>query len=191
MHMNPPLNAKRILIRKNFVDPATCLDLMQNFDAIRAGARSYQGVVDTSLRDCDYGYLPRSYDWIINDFVSQQMMPYYGLGLEHPISQRALVYRYGAGVGFALHDDEVTEVERQRAAKNGQPILGGDFTIVFYLNAHPSFAGGELCFPSIELQIIPEPGLVVAFPATKAYMHLVKPISYGHRFCIVARTFIL
>ncbi|MFI5981995.1 hypothetical protein ACIBEA_14065 [Streptomyces sp. NPDC051555] len=44
------------------------------------------------------------------------------------------------------HHDEVTDVERERARTDGQPVVGGDLTLLVWLNTPDSYAGGELFF---------------------------------------------
>jgi hypothetical protein len=59
-----------------------------------------------------------------------------------------------------------------------------DFATVTYLNG--DFEGGEIYFEHYGVQIIPRPGLMIAFPSSHQYMHGVKPVISGNRYVITS-----
>ncbi|MEY9846115.1 putative 2-oxoglutarate/Fe(II)-dependent dioxygenase YbiX [Streptacidiphilus sp. BW17] len=106
----------------------------------------------------------------------------------YPVPGRpTLIYRYGEGVGFVTHHDEVTEVALERAATNGQPVIGGDLTTVLFLSGPDEYGGGALYFEAPPLDLRPAKGALVAFPATRHFLHSVRPITAGSRYTLLAR----
>lgn len=52
-----------------------------------------------------------------------------------------------------------------------------EYAAVLYIN--DDYTGGELFFPKLGLQIIPEPGTLMIFPGTEEYEHGVHPVGPG------------
>jgi PKHD-type hydroxylase len=155
-----------------------------------ARPRSYHGLVDPTVRECvyvrsDWSALPE-----LSRFLVEHVEPVFGVRTNAPFDAPLMVYRYGEGVGFVPHHDEVTEVELERAAANGQPVVGGDLTIVAFLSEADEYAGGELFFPKLGASFKPPAGSVVVFPATRAFIHGVAPIGGGTRFTCVGRCWV-
>jgi PKHD-type hydroxylase len=123
--------------------------------------------------------------------VTDRVDEYFGVESTPVVGQPQLIYRYGQGVGFVTHHDEVTEVELERAAANGQPVIGGDLTTVLFLNPPAAYSGGALYFEDPRLELRPPRGSLVAFPATRQYMHGVRPIEQGERFTLLVRHSVL
>jgi len=59
-----------------------------------------------------------------------------------------------------------------------------DFATVTYLNSN--FEGGEIYFYHYGVQIVPRPGLMIAFPASPQYLHGVREIRSGNRYIITS-----
>ena len=57
-----------------------------------------------------------------------------------------------------------------------------DVSVLLYLN--DKFSGGNLHFPTQNVEIRPEPGLFVAFPSS--YLHAALPVDSGERLVIVS-----
>jgi predicted 2-oxoglutarate/Fe(II)-dependent dioxygenase YbiX len=53
---------------------------------------------------------------------------------------------------------------------------------LFYLNG--DFEGGELRFPALDVEIRPEPGMLVAFPSRETHVHEVAPVTRGLRYSV-------
>jgi prolyl 4-hydroxylase len=59
-----------------------------------------------------------------------------------------------------------------------------DFACITFLN--DDFEGGNLYFPELDIEIIPEPGNSICFPGTLNYLHGVKKIISGVRYTIAS-----
>ncbi|MGM9438976.1 2OG-Fe(II) oxygenase [Streptomyces murinus] len=153
-----------------------------------ARPRTYQGVIDESLRKSEYIEVPPSLEELVISHCAAHVRGHFGITPTRKPAQPAVIYRYGPGVGFVAHHDEVTDVERERARTNGQPVVGGDLTLVIWLNTPDSYGGGELFFEHPAQDFKPPSGTLVAFPATRNHIHGVRPITRGERVTLVVRT---
>lgn len=161
--------------------------LLDELKAGQARPRSYQGVVDPGVRNCSFVEVPPALADEVNGAVDEHMAACYGIATAPMAGQPQLIYSYGEGVGFVAHHDEVTDVERERAATNGQPVIGGDLTCVLFLTGPDQYDGGELFFEAPAMEVRPAAGSLVTFPATRSFTHGVKPISAGERVTLLAR----
>jgi PKHD-type hydroxylase len=147
-------------------------------------------MVDPALRGCEFVRLYWRAIPELTAFASERLGPTYGLRIRASLGAPVMLYRYGLGVGFLPHHDEVTAEELRRAETNGQPVMGGDLTIVVFLNSLDEYTGGELFFPELGLSFKPDVGAGVVFPATRSFVHGVAPITQGARFTCVARCYV-
>jgi PKHD-type hydroxylase len=111
-----------------------------------ASPRSYHGLVDPTVRECVYIRSQWSAMPELRQFLVEHVEPVFNVRASAPIDAPLMVYRYWQGVGFVPHHDEVTRVELERAAANGQPVVGGDLTIVAFLS-DPDEYEGQPCAP--------------------------------------------
>jgi PKHD-type hydroxylase len=167
-----------------------CEELRARFAAGVPRPRSYQGVVDAELRKCTFEALEWADVPEFERLVAQRVEPTFGIALRIEPASPVMLYRYGPGVGFVPHHDEVTEVEVEHAQTNGQPVMGGDITIVAFLNDADEYGGGELFFPDIDASFKPEAGTATVFPATRDFIHGVARVRHGERFTCVARCYL-
>lgn len=182
-----PWHQRGPLVAEKAVTEQFCDKLLAEIDGDKGRPRSYQGVVDVSQRSCDYVALPGRLSAIVGDVIGDHVDDYFATRSK-PVEQQApLIYRYGEGVGFVTHHDEVTDVELERAEHNGQPVVGGDLTTLLFLNCPSNYVGGALYFENPALELRPPKGSLVAFPATRDFMHGVRPIEDGERFTLLAR----
>lgn len=123
-----------------------CRELLRHFENSAQRSRSYQGIVDEKLRKCDFVEVPEQLANRVSAAVTPHIDGFFGVETYPVPGQPVLIYRYGTGVGFVTHHDEVTEIERERAATNGQPIIGGDLTTVLFLSGPGEYGGGALYF---------------------------------------------
>lgn len=175
------------LVVENVLPEQLCDDLLSHFRSAEARPRSYQGVVDQSQRNCAYVEVPDELADVILKLVADHVDDYFGIESAPIDGQPQLIYRYGIGVGFVTHHDEVTDVELKRAEHNGQPVIGGNLTTLLFLNNPGEYEGGALHFEQPPLELRPPRGTLVAFPATRDFMHGVTPIECGERFSLLAR----
>lgn len=187
--------------------PDLCRQLLEEFERGDQQARSYQGVVDPTRRSCDFVAVSAHTNQVVSTLLKQPLDDAFGVATEEIADQPMVIYRYGPGVGFETHHDEVTDIELQRAEFNGQPVIGGDLTAVLFLNAPDDYEGGELYFEdppaedpqtegaqrvstlreSLAKGLRPAAGTLVTFPATKRFPHGVRPVLSGNRFTLLAR----
>jgi predicted 2-oxoglutarate/Fe(II)-dependent dioxygenase YbiX len=81
------------------------------------------------------------------------------------------ILKYEIGGKFNLHRDDG----------------GGRFrrmSWVYYIN--DDYEGGELCFPTFNIDIKPDAGDLIFFPSSYAYPHYVKPVISGTRYSIAS-----
>ncbi len=52
-----------------------------------------------------------------------------------------------------------------------------EYAAVLYLNN--DYAGGELFFPKLNYEIVPEPGTLIIFPSSEEFEHGVRPVKEG------------
>ncbi len=178
------------LIVDNALPAVLCEELLRHFERSTQRPRSYQGVVDETLRKCEYVEVPERLANLVTAAVSPHIDAFFDVDTYPVPGQRTLIYRYGPGVGFVTHHDEVTETELERAATNGQPVIGGDLTTVLFLSGPDEYGGGALYFEKPPLDLRPAKGALVAFPATRDFMHGVRPITAGARYTLLARRFV-
>jgi len=58
---------------------------------------------------------------------------------------------------------------------------------VLFLNDPDEYSGGALYFEEPSLELRPAQGALVAFPATRDFMHGVRKIEHGERYTALAR----
>ncbi|MGY3201882.1 2OG-Fe(II) oxygenase [Streptomyces sp. TE5632] len=176
------------LVVESAIPLSLCGALMDHVKNQTARPRTYQGVIDESLRKSEYVEVPAHLEEAVISRCATHLRGHFEIVPKRIPTQPSVVYRYGAGVGFVAHHDEVTDIERERARTNGQPVVGGDLTLVVWLNTPDSYGGGELFFENPAQEIKPPCGTLVAFPATRDHIHGVRPITRGERVTLVVRT---
>ncbi|MEU4143100.1 2OG-Fe(II) oxygenase [Streptomyces parvulus] len=175
------------LVAESAIPLSLCGALMDHAKNHAGHPRTYQGVIDESLRKSEYVEVPTRLHEAVISHCAAHLRSHFEIAPTRIPTQPAVVYRYGPGVGFVAHHDEVTDIERERARTNGQPVVGGDITLVIWLNTPDSYGGGELFFENPAQEIKPPCGTLVAFPATRDHIHGVRPITRGERVTLVIR----
>ena len=61
--------------------------------------------------------------------------------------------------------------------------LGRVLSALVYLN--DDYEGGELEFPSFNVRIKPQPGMLILFPSNFAYRHIAHPVTNGTKYALV------
>ena len=178
---------RRPLFLSEIVPQSFCEEVIQLFQSTGTRPRSYQGLVDYSVRRCNFLKLPESYDPQFQEIGSTHIEDYFEQKIDTQLRNRPMLYGYPVGVGFVPHHDQVTEIEKKRGETNGQPVVGGDYTLVMFCTPPDQYGGGELYFPELNWVYKPPPGSVVVYPTTVDYVHGVKPITHGVRYTIVCR----
>ena len=175
------------MLIESFVPINLCEQIIKAYKQGQPKSRSYQGIVDLKVRNSTFVPLPTRFISIFSDSIRLVMEEYFGLPIDDNIESTPLIYGYPVGIGFILHHDLVTQIERERGLYNGQPVIGGDFSVVLFVNDPIEYLGGELYFPNHNCEFKPPRGSVVAFPATEDFVHGVRPILSGIRFSVLCR----
>lgn len=182
MKLSPPPP----LLIPSALSQAACGQLILAAESGSPKRRSYQGVVDRSVRDCVFVVMPPHLRTLFGTDLLDQVERYFGTSARN-VLPTPVIYLYSVGVGFAPHHDLVTPIERERGRTNGQPVIGGRFTCVAFLADPTSYDGGELYFPDWALSYKPAAGDLVVFPTSEAYIHGVAPVTRGRRATAVWR----
>lgn len=177
--------ASPLLIEKALPEEL-CDDLLCYIKDSASRPRTFQGELNETLRKSDYVEMDRDLERRVFTSTRHILVSHFGTDVS-PIRQPSVAYLYGPGAGFVAHHDEVSEIEKERAATNGQPVVGGDITMVFWLSHPPEYEGGALFFDTPPMEFRPPRGAAVAFPATRDYIHGVRPITTGERITLVMR----
>ncbi len=154
-------------------------------DALEFRPRSYQGGVDPRVRECFYAQLPADEWGPLQRFARQFLEPAVGHAIAPDFAAPPLIYRYTAGRGMVIHHDMVTEGKIARAERSNQPLVGGDYTAVWFLNSLAPDQGGELYFPETGEMVRSVAGNGVALRVDAP--HGVQPLLRGERLVVVAR----
>jgi hypothetical protein len=78
--------------------------------------------------------------------------------------------RYRSGQGYKAHSD-------------GETLTGRSVSAICYLN--DDYKGGEIEFVNFNINIKPEPGMLILFPSNYAYAHIAHPVTDGTKYAIV------
>jgi len=175
------------LIVKDLLSHDECRSLIDYFEKSVALPRSYQGIVDLSIRNCTYVVVSNEVAEKLHNLVTPFIVEQFGLGAELILSSAPLIYKYPVGVGMLPHHDMVTAQELERSGLNGQPVLGGDYTAVIFLNTMSCEEGGRLNFVDLDskFNIVPQAGTCVLFSVNN--VHEVTPIIKGPRYTLILR----
>src|SRR5256885_8163896 len=173
------------LIVEGVLSDHSCDRLLRHFRSSADRPRSYQGVVDESQRKCTFVVVPDMLAHLATDVVTPYVEEYVGVDTQPLARQPQLIYRYDQGVGFVTHHDEVTMIELERARLNGQPVISGNLTTILFLNHPQEYGGGALYFEDPPLEVRPPRGTLVAFPASRDFMHGVRQVEYGERYTLL------
>lgn len=83
----------------------------------------------------------------------------------------------------SLHPHHADNTERKADGSWGpNHTPQRDLSAILYLNK--GFVGGDLLFPTQNIGIHPQPGLLVAFPSGATHEHSVSEVESGVRYCM-------
>jgi hypothetical protein len=95
------------------------------------------------------------------------------------LTQSEFMY-YPKGAGVGLHSDDHVVTVSGATVRTDDRYRG--ITCLLYLNS--AFGGGDLVFPKQSLTVRPKSGMLVLFPSTAEFPHLVQPVLSGYRTCL-------
>lgn len=114
----------------------------------------------------------RIYDIVIDKFCKK-----YGIRIKRNPWVELHFIKWRPEMGSALHSD--------CQYPNGDPLMKSNYyklnlTALIYPNS--DYVGGEIGWPDYGVEIKPEPGDLVVFPANNSYLHYVKDVVSGFRY---------
>jgi predicted 2-oxoglutarate/Fe(II)-dependent dioxygenase YbiX len=186
-----------VLVQRNAIDLADLVflteqvrqapmkdSLVSNFEET-ADPNSVEWVVNTKVRDTQEVHLPtdvvarleRIHDASIRSFID----PFYCVEVRD--CEPVQILHYGLGGHYIPHVDAETLYKDDIGLSMWEKTLDRDLSVVYFLN--DAFAGGELVFPSLDLAIKAEAGMLICFPSDHHYVHGVNPVTSGHRYTAV------
>jgi len=117
------------------------------------------------------------YDNIVHNIIN----PFYKFKIRDSEMPQLLVYEPGGH--YKAHYDAVAQWKNPDGTIIWKKSVDRDISTVLFLN--DDFEGGEFVFPELRVRIRPEPGLLIAFPSTQFYAHMVEPVISGTRYAMV------
>jgi hypothetical protein len=113
----------------------------------------------------------------IYDLVQENFCKKYGIKIKRNPWVELHFIKWREEMGSALHSD--------CQYPNGDPLMKSNYyklnlTALIYPNS--DYVGGEIGWPDYDVEIKPEPGDLVIFPANNSYLHYVKDVVSGFRY---------
>jgi predicted 2-oxoglutarate/Fe(II)-dependent dioxygenase YbiX len=142
-------------------------------------------VVNKEVRDTHHLHqttaIVRKLRGLLKAGISSFVEPFYDVKIRdwEPLQ----LLHYGEGGHYIPHVDAETLYTDEDGLELWEKTLDRDVSVVYFLN--DDFTGGELFFPSLDLLLRPEAGMLVCFPSDHNYIHGVKPVTAGHRYTVV------
>lgn len=164
-----------------------CKEMQMAFVQGQPQARTFNGLLQPEVRRADFVILGNEFVTIFESFVKEHLEIALGVQCSTDFPHMPIIYRYPVGPGFKVHHDGVNRQEVEKAKLTGQPVMGGDITIILGVNDPAEYQGGELFFPNHDLQLKFTPGTFVAYLNTEEFLHGVAPITAGERYSVVCR----
>lgn len=177
---------RQIAFFRSAIPPELCAKWVDStldpaeFNDGRVGSDSPAGTVDRSQRDVKV--IRSVFHGEIRDWVKQighqLIAPFYKIeiiGFEEPD-----ILRYESGGHYLVHaDSDVLDKDGNWCRARER-----DYSLVVFLNT--DFTGGGFDLPNQDLHIEPtEPGVAIAFPSDRRFLHAVQPVEAGLRFTLV------
>lgn len=182
-----------LLIRKNYLDAATCERWrtflsrspstparVQSLDQRGAGQQPAFTLDQRRVTEhVNAGELESEVRDVVMGAFKNAVMPHFGHDL-HWIVPPSLL-KYVSGGRYDAHaDNEYWDQGRRRWVRS----MDRDFSLLIYLNE--DFEGGGLYFSNFDLRLRPEPGMLVAFPSDHRFQHAAEPLLDGERYVVVS-----
>lgn len=178
-----------ITLVRNVISEEDCTEIISFLNKQNEWKRSKvyenngQRIVEADTRTCTdfeissrakaYGGDMKRLDEQLHQIFSTALNYYYEKHPQLPIKRDEgyTALRYDKGQKFTDHYDVI--------GNGSQRVLSG----ILYLNE--GYTGGELTFPTMNLQFKPKPGDVIMFPSNFIYVHRSEPIVDGIKYAVV------
>jgi predicted 2-oxoglutarate/Fe(II)-dependent dioxygenase YbiX len=156
------------------------------FDGEKAnlGLEEHPSKIDTSQRNvkcADIEPIITQVKELYDNIVHHVINPFYGFKIKDSELPQLLVYEPGGH--YKAHYDAVARWKCPDGNVIWKKSVDRDLSTVLFLN--DNFEGGEFVFPDLRIRIRPEPGLLVAFPSSQFFAHMVEPVISGTRYAMV------
>jgi hypothetical protein len=167
-----------ILQRRQAVPASTCERLIEIFEGASAHAsrRDYSGFPLLHVFKDDVA--PQARAFVAEVLAARRLEIAAGLptDLEYLHFETVILTALGVGGCHPWHADNA-KLEDGQWVPNHTPHR--HVSALLYLN--DDFEGGEIVFDAQQIEIRPEPGMLVAFPSSFEYPHEVRPVTRGRR----------
>jgi hypothetical protein len=124
------------------------------------------------LGDLLIKYEKRIYDLVIENFCNK-----YNIKIKRKPWVELHFIKWRPEMGSPLHSD--------CQYPNGDPLMKSNYyklNITALIYPNNDYVGGEIGWPEYDIEIKPEPGDLVIFPANNDYLHYVKDVESGVRY---------
>jgi prolyl 4-hydroxylase len=106
-------------------------------------------------------------------------------GVKFPYAEPCSILRYRTGQFYKRHVDNILLSSRFQELEEGIPTR--DISVVGYLN--DDFEGGETYFDRQNLEVRPEAGAILVFPAYFTHPHESRPVIKGEKYAFTSWLF--
>jgi len=161
-------------------------DKMGVFDGEKANKDKldHPSKIDLSVRNvdcCDISTIIADVKELYDNIVKNVINPFYGFEIRDSELPQLLVYEPGGH--YKPHYDAVARWKNPDGSIIWKKSVDRDLSTILFLN--DDFEGGQFVFPDLKINIRPEPGLLIAFPSSEFYLHMVEPVISGNRYAMV------
>jgi Rps23 Pro-64 3,4-dihydroxylase Tpa1-like proline 4-hydroxylase len=144
----------------------------------------FESKIDLNSRDvkcADITKIMPQIKALYDNIVHHVINPFYGFKIRDSEAPQLLVYNSGGH--YRAHYDGVAKWKNPDGSIIWKKSVDRDVSTILFLN--DEFEGGDFVFPDLRVRIRPEPGLLVAFPSSQFYSHMVEPVISGTRYAMV------
>lgn len=161
-------------------------ETMGVFDAEKSDeCRERHSKIDKNIRSVECAdlepVLPQVDD-LLRNIVENVINPFYGFEVRDTEAPQLLCYSPGGH--YKPHNDGEGLWINPDGTQMWKKTIDRDLSTVIFLN--DDFEGGYFSFPDLRITIKPEPGLLVCFPSSRWYTHMVEPVISGNRYTLVS-----
>ncbi|UZQ53894.1 2OG-Fe(II) oxygenase [Trichothermofontia sichuanensis B231] len=182
-----------ILWIQEFLDPSLCQHLIQvaeTYGFAQAGievARLDAQIRSNDLLDLgsDHPLLASTNQLLLTKVRQIQTLLHEYYGIAFPHAEACSILRYRQGQFYRRHVDNLLLSSRLEEAQQSLPTR--DISIVGYLN--DDFEGGTTWFDRQNLEIKPQTGSVIIFPAYYTHPHQSLPVTRGQKYAFTTWLF--
>jgi predicted 2-oxoglutarate/Fe(II)-dependent dioxygenase YbiX len=158
---------------------------MSVFDAEKSDeTRERQSKIDLNARNVKCADLLPVFPQVkglLDDIVKNVINPFYGFEVRDSEEPQLLCYEPGGH--YKPHNDGEGLWTNPDGTQVWKKTIDRDVSTVLFLN--DDFEGGYFSFPDLRIKIKPEPGLLVCFPSSRWFTHMVEPVTSGNRYTLV------